>query len=100
MRIDLFFDFCNRLGGKVDSEEDNLGIDAMFRLGEKIGSDECWVGGFIGDDLRVCMRESRLAQMTRMLLQRTKTSEGPAGMSIETRASVSFWTNILAAVTH
>jgi hypothetical protein len=30
--IDLFFDFGDDLGGKVDREEDDLGIDAVFGL--------------------------------------------------------------------
>ena len=49
--VDLFLDFGDGLGGKVDREEDNLGVDAVFGLGEEIGSDERWVGGFIGNNL-------------------------------------------------
>lgn len=51
MCVDLSFDFCDGFRGEVDGEEDNLGVDAVFCLGEEIGSDECWVGGFISDNL-------------------------------------------------
>lgn len=54
LRINLFLDFDNRFWGKVHCEEDDLGVNAMFGLREEIGSDECWIGGFIGNDLSVC----------------------------------------------
>lgn len=53
--VNLFFDFGNGFGGKVDGEEDDLGVDAVFGLGEEIGRDERWVGGFIGDNLDTCV---------------------------------------------
>ena len=52
LRVYLFLDLGNCFGREVDSEEDDLRVDAVFSLGKEIGSDECWVGGFIGDDLR------------------------------------------------
>ena len=55
LRVDLFFDLGDGFWGKVDSKEDDLGIDAVFGLGEEIGSDECWVGGFISNNLDVCI---------------------------------------------
>ena len=53
--VDLFLDFGDGLGGKVDREEDNLGVNTVFSLGEEIGSDECWVGSFISDNLHPCV---------------------------------------------
>jgi len=53
--IDLFFDLGDGFLGKVDSKEDDLGIDAVFGLGEEISSDECWVGGFISNNLDMCI---------------------------------------------
>ena len=51
LRVDLFLNFGDDFWGEVDGEEDNLRIDAVFGLREEIGSDKCWVGGFVGDDL-------------------------------------------------
>jgi len=46
------FDFRDGFWGEVDSEEDNLRVDAtVFGFGEEIGSYKCWVGGFISDNL-------------------------------------------------
>ena len=61
LRVDLPFDFGDGFLGKVDREEDNLGVDAMFGLGEEIGGDECRVGGFVGDNLdpRISQAQSR-----------------------------------------
>ena len=53
MCVDLIFDFCDGFGGEVDREEDNLGVDAVFGLGEEICSDECRVGGSVGDNLDI-----------------------------------------------
>lgn len=33
LHIDLFLNFGDGFWGKVDREEDDLGVDAMFRLG-------------------------------------------------------------------
>ena len=55
LRVHLFFDFGDGFRRKVDREEDDLGVDAVFGLGEEIGSDECWIGGFIGDNLDGCV---------------------------------------------
>ena len=49
--IDLSFNFRDGFGGEVDREEDNLGVDAVFGLGEEVCGNECWVGGFIGNNL-------------------------------------------------
>jgi len=59
LRVDLFFDFSNGLLGKVDGEEDDLGVNAVFGLGEEIGSDERWVSGLISDNLRPCVSPDR-----------------------------------------
>ena len=52
LRVDLFFDFSDGFWWEVDGEEDDLGVNTVFGLGEEIGSDECWVGGLISDNLR------------------------------------------------
>ena len=49
--VDLFFNFGDDFRRNVYSEEDDLGVDAVFGLGKEIGSDECWVGSLIGDNL-------------------------------------------------
>jgi len=46
--VDLFFDFHDGFWGEVDSE---LRANAVFGLEEEIGSYECWVGGFVSDNL-------------------------------------------------
>jgi len=94
--VDLPFNFGDGFGGEVDREEDNLGVDAVFGLGEEIGGDECWVCGFVGNNLDLRVNRVHYNRSK----SRTRTSEGPAGISMETRASVSFCTNIFAAVTH
>jgi hypothetical protein len=58
LRVDLFFDPRDSFGGEVDSEEDDLGVNAVFGLGEEIGSDECWVGGFVSDNLHTCVNQN------------------------------------------
>lgn len=55
LRVQLLFDFGDGFWGKIDREEHDLGVNAVFSLGEEIGSDECWVGSFIGDNLEECV---------------------------------------------
>lgn len=53
--VDLFFDSSDDFREKVDGKEDDLGVNTVFSLGEEIGSDECWVGSFISDNLHPCV---------------------------------------------
>lgn len=39
------------LRGETDGKEDDLGVDAVFSLGEKVGSDEDGVGSVVSNDL-------------------------------------------------
>lgn len=51
LSVDFSFDSSEVLRGEIDGEEDDLGVDAVFRLGEKVGSDEDGVGSVVRNDL-------------------------------------------------
>ena len=59
LRVDLSFDLCDRFRGKIDREEDNLGVDAVFGLGEEIRGDESRVGGLVSDNLDLRVSQTR-----------------------------------------
>lgn len=51
LSVDFGFDSSEVLRGEIDGKEDDLGVDAVFSLGEKVGSDEDGVGSVVGNDL-------------------------------------------------
>ena len=74
----------------------------MFCLREEVGCYEYWVCGLVGDYLGVSLFHSESLMsgdgkaecvrrdINEVKMTRTNTSDGPAGMSIATKASVSF----------
>lgn len=51
LSVDFGFDSSEVLRGETDGKEDDLGVDAVFSLGEKVGSDEDGVGSVVSNDL-------------------------------------------------
>lgn len=86
MLIDLLLDLLEELGREGDSDQDDLGICAVLGLREEVGSDKDGVGGVVGDNLESAYSFEWVNRERKL----TRTSDGPAGMSIATSASVSF----------
>ena len=115
MDVDLVLDFLEERLGKVDRDENDLRVRSVLSLREQIRGYEDWVGRLVCNDLGLACgcdceaglgegrgdrRPSEWVRDYEGDVKLTKTSDGPAGMSIDTSASVSFCTSIFAAVTH
>lgn len=98
LAVDLVFDLGDCRVWESHRDKHDLRVDAVFGLREQVCGDERGRAGFVSDDLGVACQRLGEQWMTTAVL--TRTSLGPAGISIETSAAVSFCTNILAAVTH
>ena len=49
--VDLPLDGCDMIWRQADGDEDDLRVDTMLGLREKVCSDECWVGGVVCNNL-------------------------------------------------
>lgn len=58
LTIDLLLDVFEQFQGEVDGDQDNLRVDTVFGLGEKIGRNKDRVGSLVGNDLERCRKRT------------------------------------------